>query len=494
MKNLERQGVAPKWQKDQAKIARNGKEWVDAQAPNVKGILERYVDSGALPNDDGEPPADVLPQLQRWEFDLPIELSTYCYTHLFEMEQNSLRSNNFDTGNASRGFWAGYFAELVDANKAYLYPQRFNGRFRGLNFGEGVLIAALGLLIGHRQRAETLARLLVKLANVPGYIRVNGYPTRLFCLRLFADFLGEPLVPATGRYLGYPSYEALFEVWRNPDPQVLVKLCTVICDLHTHHGYKQEDGESGDFSNLKWIYFPIEILLVFKLRQLLGLENPVIDHPLMNTPLGRLPEETPDEPDTLVQSVVARMRTEGFDEQEIIKRILDDEYPISKPAQATKDVEKSAKDEVQPFLSPAFGILLLAQPGWQENSDERYFQVIDPLTGTQFTASGYENPGIGLEQWAEARLGMLAEGMPFMKRLCPPYPVSGNGWQGIAIECRGTFPGDDKESHYLVLCLLSEQRLISFTVTASVEAFRENEALYRDVLKSRLLLTSPLSV
>lgn len=70
--------------------------------------------------------------------------------------------------------------------------------------------------------------------------------------------------------------------------------------------------------------------------------------------------------------------------------------------------------------------------------------------------------------------------------------MNGNGWQAIATECRGTFPGDDKESHYLVLCLLSEQRLISFTITASVETFRTNEALYRDTLKSRLLLMQAL--
>lgn len=492
MKNLERQGVAPKWQKDKAKIARNGKGWVDEQIPNTCGILERYAFLGASPDADDEPPTDVIPQFKRWEFGLPIELAIYCYTHLFEMEQNSLRDGSFDTGSASRGFWAGYYAELLNTNKTYLFPKRFDGRFLGMNSAEGILIAALGLLIGCRKQAETLARLLIRLARVPGYINIKENPTRLFCLRLFADYLGEAQVPATGRYLGYPSYEALCEVWRNPDPQALAKHCTVLCDLHTHHGYKQDDGESGDFDNLKWIYLPIEVMLVFKLRQLLGLSNPSIDHPLMNTALGCLSEEAPGEPDALVQGVIARMCTEGFDEQAIIRRILDDEYPLAKSVPAAEAADALGQDDVRPFLSPGCGILLLAPSGWQENSDERYFQVIDPATGTQFTASAFENPGIGLDQWAEARLGMLAEGMPYMKRLCPPYPVSGNGWQGIAIECRGTFPDDDKESHYLVLCLLSEQRLISFTITASIEAFQANEALYRDILKSRLLLASAL--
>lgn len=164
-----------------------------------------------------------------------------------------------------------------------------------------------------------------------------------------------------------------------------------------------------------------------------------------------------------------------------------------KGASSSADVaETKQNDNFQPFASPGFGFLLFAPPGWMENSDEKHFQVIDPATGTQFTASGYDNPGIDLEQWAEARLGMLADGMPFMKRLCPPYPLSGNGWHGIATECRGTFPGDEKESHYIVLCFMSGARLVSFTITASVEAFHTHEALYRDIVKSRLLLTQAM--
>jgi hypothetical protein len=47
---------------------------------------------------------------------------------------------------------------------------------------------------------------------------------------------------------------------------------------------------------------------VLKLRQLHGLENPVLDHLLMNTPLGKLPDPAPLYTDELLEGVIARVR------------------------------------------------------------------------------------------------------------------------------------------------------------------------------------------
>jgi hypothetical protein len=45
-----------------------------------------------------------------------------------------------------------------------------------------------------------------------------------------------------------------------------------------------------------------------KLRQLEGLQNPVIDHVLMETPLGKLPPPVPAFSDSLLDGVLARVR------------------------------------------------------------------------------------------------------------------------------------------------------------------------------------------
>ena len=71
-----------------------------------------------------------------------------------------------------------------------------------------------------------------------------------------------------------------------------------------------------------WARTPIEILLLFKLRQLIGLQNPVLDHPLMNSPLGVLPSEVVFEPDDIIRRVRDRMREDGYDEMEIYTKFM----------------------------------------------------------------------------------------------------------------------------------------------------------------------------
>jgi hypothetical protein len=45
-----------------------------------------------------------------------------------------------------------------------------------------------------------------------------------------------------------------------------------------------------------------------RLRQLEGLENPVLKHVLMDTPLGKLPDPLPPYGDDLREKILARVR------------------------------------------------------------------------------------------------------------------------------------------------------------------------------------------
>lgn len=138
------------------------------------------------------------------------------------------------------------------------------------------------------------------------------------------------------------------------------------------------------------------------------------------------------------------------------------------------------------FVSLGLGVILNAPESWEDASSEELFQVIDPATGAQFTASGYENPGVSLPQWAEARLSAVAKGMPFLREVKAPCEMKGVAWTGIVAEYLGIFPESEYESHYLVLCLQSDRVVISFTITAHVEIFAEHEPLYRWLLQNQL--------
>lgn len=332
MKNLEQQGVRKKWLTDRKRIANNGRDWIETHDPRNRKFMQDYAETGAMPvpNPEYGPPPVVYPPLQRWESHTYQWLSMYGAMRGFEMEVHSPDTGHFDMAGAVHVFAAMYTYEMIDLNKRYLFPKRFDGRF--LDGGEFLYLpyVALGMVIGCREQATTIAKLFIALAQRGYFRRLGAWPCRFFILQLIADYLGEPQFPVQGRSLGYPTYIQLMDTWRVPDPQALAPLCLAACDLHTHHAYKQPDGEPGEFDNMEWIYTPIEILLLFKLRQLIGLENPVLDHPLMNTALGVLPEETAFEPDELVKAVRARMVVDGFDEAAIVKRILNDEYAAAR--------------------------------------------------------------------------------------------------------------------------------------------------------------------
>jgi len=73
-----------------------------------------------------------------------------------------------------------------------------------------------------------------------------------------------------------------------------------------------------------------------------------------------------------------------------------------------------------------------------------------------------------------------------MKQVKAPYRLQGKSWVGIAAEYRGTLPGNPCESHYLVLCILTDRVAISFTIAAPSESFANNEGLYRWLLQNHL--------
>jgi hypothetical protein len=110
--------------------------------------------------------------------------------------------------------------------------------------------------------------------------------------------------------LDEPVFEALLAQWRTPDAEVLAPLLLAACDRHTYQARYDSDSKCYDLSKGVWWYDPFEIHSVLRLRLRLGLSNPVLDHPLLSTPLGVLPPETPPYCDGLLAAVLAQGRRE----------------------------------------------------------------------------------------------------------------------------------------------------------------------------------------
>lgn len=133
--------------------------------------------------------------------------------------------------------------------------------------------------------------------------------TQHFVLRLVANWQGWPERNSPNCAYDEPLFNALIEHWRTDDLAAIEHLLLAACDRHTHQA--RQDNAKGEFFDFAGgsgnsFYVPFEILSVLRLRQTLGLPNPELDHPLINTPLGKLPEPSEPYTDELLEGVIAR--------------------------------------------------------------------------------------------------------------------------------------------------------------------------------------------
>lgn len=141
-----------------------------------------------------------------------------------------------------------------------------------------------------------------------------------FMLRLFADWVGDVSHQWPAYAYDEPIYEMLLQHWRHSDPEALIPCLLAACDRHTHQAGKDTLKKFYDF-NSDWHLerVPVEILLLFRLREWEGLANPVLDHPLMLAPFDRLPPEQPvPELDELMQGVLKRAREDWPQYDEVL--------------------------------------------------------------------------------------------------------------------------------------------------------------------------------
>lgn len=323
MFSIERPGIDPKWERGWKTIQRNGIQWIDARGPKNILQLEEYVHDGIVQEEQDflqkSPNPLVEPPFMKWESSyLRSSLSVYGLMRVFEFEMKGM-AGEWDSALAIRAFAARYTAQTASLYAAHQFPNRFNGRLlqAGLSTGD-VLFTALGIVIGCKEEAIRLARMQLA-AYKAGYFLGDKryYPIFTFMLRILANYLEDQPLVLEGEPLAEPIMQALFDLWRVSDPNALVNVCLAACDYHTQRCKTGNAKNFYEFENREWTRTPIEILLLFKLRQLIGLQNPHLDHPLMNTALGVLPEEMAFQPDDLILRVRARMQQDGYNEGKV---------------------------------------------------------------------------------------------------------------------------------------------------------------------------------
>lgn len=140
--------------------------------------------------------------------------------------------------------------------------------------------------------------------------------------------------------------------------------------------------------------------------------------------------------------------------------------------------------------SPGTGIVINIPEGWHASMVGPAFHASDDLSGAHLTSVGVPNPGLTLREWAAQRFGHVRQHLPALQCLRGPYPLSGAGWggrvQALGSDYRGTLPGMDGDSHYLVLCLRTERSLVWLTLEASAADFDAHAPLFQWLLEHQL--------
>jgi hypothetical protein len=293
-----------------------------------KRTLEQYAQTGDLPKLVKVPfPADWV----NWESGL---VYYHLSAHGYELSSTAWArlgtTDSFDQQLMTQAYVARSFLLWVSLYYEARGPERYVGLARAMpSFGvimpfEAHEQAAQGFALGCRDLATRQAKMLIEAYRRNMFTSIECYPLDYMILRVLCDWLGQP--QANWHPVAYesPIMNAVVEHWRTTDLDKLAVVLDDACDYHTH---RYKIGTSGgtdfrEFGNQWYARYPVETLMILRLRSYLCLENPEIDHPLVKDPPGQLPPAQPPVMDELTRAVYQRMKSQGFDEETIYRMFV----------------------------------------------------------------------------------------------------------------------------------------------------------------------------
>jgi len=311
--SIERPGVYKRWPSLSGHLKRLVQGRRDTGA-RVDAVLRRYAELGQI-----EEPWEGLPDWCAVKSDLSVR-----GVMLLEAEQvRAVSAGRLGSG-LGAAFAYQYVKALIELFQEESFPHRFPGRtLRKLGLDDAMWVA-LGFTLGCQGRTQRLGMLLIEALRRDYFFDREYYPIFYFVLRLFADW----------QQIGYESWPSaatrekvlnkLLERWREPKAASIATLVLAACDYHTHRCRTGMTKDYFEFDDGLFTHFPVEILMLFRLREHEGLPNPDVNHPLLSTPLGKLPKPMRCEPDEILQKVLDRAKSQGFDEEAIVWSLLGD--------------------------------------------------------------------------------------------------------------------------------------------------------------------------
>ena len=132
-------------------------------------------------------------------------------------------------------------------------------------------------------------------------------------LTLLGEFFEMPVDLDALGWPRDPAWMPLAQYWNSDDIEKAQSVLLDACDVHMERiSLSSAERDSGNFEFFTpyMAVHPTEILAVLRLREALGLQNPELDHPLMNTPYAKLTcgIDFKAEPDELLDALLQAVR------------------------------------------------------------------------------------------------------------------------------------------------------------------------------------------
>lgn len=150
-------------------------------------------------------------------------------------------------------------------------------------------LTAYALSAGWTRIIESFGERLLRNSREPHEWREDGDWTfadglAAYVVRLYSLWKGDSAEVGEHAACAPGPYQRLFAAWN--DPQELTPVLEAMCELHCRQYFR----DSGVLAYFPLSIIPAEIVALRKVREKLGLETPVIKHPLLDSPFAAIPE------------------------------------------------------------------------------------------------------------------------------------------------------------------------------------------------------------
>ncbi|MBM4068781.1 MAG: WGR domain-containing protein [Planctomycetes bacterium] len=284
---------------------KNAKQWFvnmedfhREHVEKIENVLKRCTEERFEPRFVGMTREQMAPAIQRWRE----QMATPRRLLLITLAMESVGKRIIEEGVTSvlqgrpEGWPRIHLALQYEVWSIHL--QRHMGKRQEIDQipDHGGRLLALAWSLGDLSIVRWLGEAMLKH---PEHFSWHFTPLEPYLLQLYALWKNIEI-----NWANYPKaklgvYQQIFSAWEDPAKlSVALEMC---CDYHL-----LRTGESGyqEFSWSPYDIFPVEILAVHRVRELLGLPTPMIAHALMDSPLGKLPSPVHSPPDELLQRIL----------------------------------------------------------------------------------------------------------------------------------------------------------------------------------------------